>query len=184
MITRTTSLVILFTLFILTGCSHIFGFAGFVMHDQESKQRGRETSEVVVVKLRNPKSGESIWCQDDWVTRLWWPGNEVEYCKEFYAERGYEPVATFISHVGWVVDVSTANAEDLVRFLHNLDAADAQAIVRGQPYQRKGELLERGILPQLTYERIKRQVIVREMADIPGASPATSIVSGREELEW
>lgn len=121
MIARITFLILLFTFFILTGCSPIFGFAGFVIHDQERKQKAREANEVVVVKLRNLESGESIWCQSDWVTRLWWPGNEVKYCNEFYAERGYEPVASFISHVGWVVDVNTANAEDLVRFLHDLD---------------------------------------------------------------
>lgn len=59
-------------------------------------------------------------------------------------------MATLISHVGWIVDINRANAEDLVMVFREINPADAQAIVNGQPYGQPSELIEKGILSSST----------------------------------
>ena len=177
--------ILLFSFFVLSGCGAFFGFSGFVIADQERLQRGQERSEVLVVKLRSPQSGETISCGDDWVTALLCPFcNEAEICKEFFVGRGYKPVATLTSHVGWIVDVNFANAKDLVTIFHELGMAEAQAIVDGQPYHRKSELVQRGILSPLAYERMQKKFIVRERAGNSDAKGLPPISFRQHEIEW
>lgn len=75
---------LLFSLTIFTGCPLSAGlsFVGFVENDQEHQQRGRKTSKALMVKLRNPDSGEATWCQEDWAIWFWlgWTGDEVQMC--------------------------------------------------------------------------------------------------------
>ena len=190
MVPRLAQGFLLFSLIILTGCplSAGLGFLGFVVSEKKYQQRGRKPGQVLEVKLRNTKSGEATWCQDNWVTRLFWPGNEVENCKEFYVASGYEPVATLISQIGWIVYINRANAEDLVTVFPELDPADAQAIVNAQPYGQKSELVEKGILSSSTYELVKGKLIlgnrVRDRADSSDVRPSSPTVSGRNEIEW
>ena len=172
----------------LVGCG-LPGFLGFVIDDQERQERGQKTSEALMVKLRNADSGEFVWCQEDWTIWFWlrWAGDEVQMCKEFYIERGFEPVATLISHIGWIVDINTANSEDLVEVLNDLNTADAQAIVNGQPYRELGELVEKGILSTSTYELVKRQIKVGDSvgsrADTPISKRSSPPVSEQYEIE-
>jgi DNA uptake protein ComE-like DNA-binding protein len=58
------------------------------------------------------------------------------------------------------LDLNTATAEQL-RGLSGIGYAYARAIIAGRPFRRKEELLTRHILPQSTYQRIRRQVVVK-----------------------
>jgi competence protein ComEA len=60
-----------------------------------------------------------------------------------------------------LVDLNTATPEQL-KALPGIGEAYSAKIVQGRPYQRKDELVQRGILPQAVYEKIKDRVVARQ----------------------
>ena len=56
--------------------------------------------------------------------------------------------------------LSAANTGDKVlKGLPGIGDAYAQRIIKGRPYQNKGQLTSRGVLPQATYDKIKAMVV-------------------------
>jgi competence protein ComEA len=59
------------------------------------------------------------------------------------------------------LDINTATAEQL-KALPGIGEAEAENIIKGRPYQREEELIQRKIIPWTTYEQIKNKIVVKQ----------------------
>ena len=60
-----------------------------------------------------------------------------------------------------LLDINTATDEQLIA-LAGIGSASAEKIIKGRPYQRKEELVQRQILPRATYEQIKYKIVAKQ----------------------
>ena len=59
------------------------------------------------------------------------------------------------------IDINRATAEQLMT-LKGIGDARAKAIIKGRPYARKDELVQKGIIPQSVYDGIREQIIAKQ----------------------
>lgn len=59
------------------------------------------------------------------------------------------------------VDLNSASREDLMK-LEGIGEARADAIIKGRPYKGKDELVQKKIVPQGVYNKIKNQIIAKQ----------------------
>ena len=77
------------------------------------------------------------------------------------------PFAVTASSVGQaaeksdLLDINTATAEQL-KALPGIGDVYTEKIIKGRPYQRKDELVQKQILPRATYEQIKYKIVAKK----------------------
>ena len=59
------------------------------------------------------------------------------------------------------LDINSAKPDELKR-LPGIGEAYAKKIVEGRPYKRKDELVQKKIVPQATYDKIKDQIVAKQ----------------------
>ena len=60
-----------------------------------------------------------------------------------------------------LLDIKTETVEQLKALL-GIGDAYSEKIIKGRPYQRKDELVQRKILPRATYEQIKYKIVAKQ----------------------
>ena len=60
-----------------------------------------------------------------------------------------------------LLDINTATAEQL-KALPGIGDAYSEKIIKGRPYQRKDELVQKQVLPRVTYEGIKYKIVAKQ----------------------
>ncbi len=79
------------------------------------------------------------------------------------------PAATTAPKPAEPLDINTATTEQLMT-LDGIGDARSDAIIKGRPYRAKNELVDKSLVPQAVYDKIKDQIIARQVAQAPDST--------------
>jgi competence protein ComEA len=73
----------------------------------------------------------------------------------------FESVAPISAYHAEPLDINSAEP-DALKALPGIGDAYAKRIIKARPYKRKGELVQRKIVPQETYDKIKDEIVAKQ----------------------
>lgn len=82
----------------------------------------------------------------------------------FATEKGAQTADRHVlaqAKAGELIDINRAKAEELMT-LKGIGEARAKAIIKGRPYKRKDELVQKSIVPESVYDGIKDQIVAKQ----------------------
>jgi DNA uptake protein ComE-like DNA-binding protein len=82
------------------------------------------------------------------------------YAADKDAKTAAKPAAT-AAQAEDKIDLNRAKADELMK-LDGIGEARAKAIIKGRPYKGKDELVEKNIVPQAVYDKIKDKIIAKQ----------------------
>jgi len=81
------------------------------------------------------------------------------YAADKDAKSASKPAA--MTQVDDKIDINRAKADQLMT-LEGIGDARAKAIIKGRPYKGKDELVDKNIIPQAVYDKIKDKIIAKQ----------------------
>jgi DNA uptake protein ComE-like DNA-binding protein len=70
-------------------------------------------------------------------------------------------IATVAVYAAQTLDINSATADQL-KALPGIGEAYSKKIIDGRPYKRKDELVQKKVIPQATYDKIKDQIVAKQ----------------------
>ena len=74
---------------------------------------------------------------------------------------GFEAIVSVNVYAAELLDINSAKAEEL-KALPGIGDAYSEKIIKGRPYKRKDELVQRKIIPPATYDKVKDQIVAKQ----------------------
>jgi competence protein ComEA len=71
------------------------------------------------------------------------------------------PPNSTLLHAAAPIDLNSAMSEEL-KALPGIGEAYADKIIKARPYARKDELVQKKVIPQATYDKIKDKIVARQ----------------------
>ena len=74
---------------------------------------------------------------------------------------GFETVVPVNVYAAEPLEINSAKAEEL-KALPGIGDAYSEKIIKGRPYKRKDDLVQRKIIPAATYDKVKDQIVAKQ----------------------
>jgi radical SAM superfamily enzyme with C-terminal helix-hairpin-helix motif len=73
----------------------------------------------------------------------------------------FESILPVCAYAAEPLDINSAKPDEL-KALPGIGDAYSKKIIEGRPYKRKDELVQKKIVPQATYDKIKDQIVAKQ----------------------
>jgi competence protein ComEA len=73
----------------------------------------------------------------------------------------FEAIAPVCAYAAEPLDINSAKPDEL-KALPGIGDAYSKKIIEGRPYKRKDELMQKKIVPQATYDKVKDHIVAKQ----------------------